>query len=190
MEEKTKTYLKYGALAVGGYLLYQHLKAKPKHEKTVKSAAAPLAPPTPANLPYSPVSLPGAGYSPYTPPYAPPYYPPQYPYPTPYLPGTPYIPPITNYPGYPSTPPPYIPGVGLPQTVIGLGLNAARAALQAQGYFVVVATSNGVPPVRQPVIPPNIPVAYLDMRGGVVQNVRYSNQPAYAQQPSPYGATY
>ncbi len=36
--------------------------------------------------------------------------------------------------------------------------------------------------------PPNIPVAYLDIQGGLVRNVQYSGvQQTY---PSPYGGTY
>lgn len=196
MEEKTKKYLEYGALAVGGLYLWHVLskkydKAKDKKPKAKSTAASPLAPPTPANMPYSPISLPGAGYAPYAPPYAPSYYPQQYQYPTPYLPGTPYVPPVSGYPGYPggypTYPPPYAPGVGTPQQVVGLTVPAARQILIAEGYRPVIATINGRPiPQAAYVQVGGGPIAYIDEVNGLVSYVRYSGTP-YSVSPSPYG---
>lgn len=195
MEEKTKKYLTYGAIALGGLYVYSKWKTSSHEKKDApkpKAKDAPLAPPSPANLPYSGSTYPGAGYQPYAPPYAPPYYPPpttyQYPYPTPYIPGTPYVPPVTSYPGYPNYPPPYVGGAGQPN-VIGLSLNAARTALQASGYYVVVATTNGRPQNTGVPYLANMRVAYLDVVGGLVRYVRY-DPPIFTGQPSPYGVTY
>ena len=183
MEPQTKKYLTYGAVALGGLFLYSKWKSSSHEKKDApkpKAKDAPLAPASPASIPYAGSSYPGAGYQPYQPPYVPPYYPPQqYPYPTPY------IPPVTGYPSYP---PPYVPGAGQPN-VIGLSLAAPRSALQASGYYIFIRSVNGRPTPNQQIPPSGMPVAVLDLQSGIVRNVQYSALP-YTGQPSPYGVTY